>query len=254
MKIWMKIFVLAFVFSLVLQAFVSCGEPKGTETDGPTNDSESIYETEGEKETMASDNKITVDEIGNGKHVMTFVMGQERSTLVSGKWQSWSDYNHKPDTAEAGGLRDIASIYYPSIGLYDVTDPDYQEYMMQLCKMCYVDTINYYIKNTDDISDQTPWGKNFDKLTVEMLRKYGLSSTARLAKFPTDYDNEAGKALSSLLEKLGDTVLTIDGRPVLAQFSMGDMKPAQVISWKEDYADAHGGIQPFLMTWQHGDY
>ena len=49
MKIWMKIFVLAFVFSLVLQTFVSCGEPKGTETDGPTNDSESIYETEGEK-------------------------------------------------------------------------------------------------------------------------------------------------------------------------------------------------------------
>ena len=49
MKIWMKVFVLAFVFSLVLQTFVSCGEPKGTETDGPTNDSESIYETEGEK-------------------------------------------------------------------------------------------------------------------------------------------------------------------------------------------------------------
>ena len=94
MKIWMKIFVLAFVFSLVLPVFASCGESKETETEGKTGDSESIYETEGEKETMVPDNNLNVDEIGNGKHVMTFVMGQERSTLVSGKWQSWSDNNH----------------------------------------------------------------------------------------------------------------------------------------------------------------
>lgn len=191
------------------------------------------------------------------KHVMTYVMGRSRTYAESGIWQTWgfSDHlgnKHDPNTIKDDGKRDIAPVYYPSIGLYDVTDPDYQEYMMQLCKMCYIDTINYYVDNTDWISKNTNyWCKNFDNLTTKMLRKYGLSSTARLATFPEDYDVAAGEALTALIEKLGDTILTIDGRPVLGQFTMRDMTAAQAASWKASYAESHEGIEPFLLTWRH---
>ena len=197
---------------LMLFSMISCdGGPEETTGD--------------EKETM-NDNEdfVAPDEVGNGKRVMTFVMGNFQNTTTSSKWQSWNSSgetgSHQPDKTNENGLRDISSVYYPSIGLYDVTDPDYQEYMMQQCKMCYIDTINYYVGKPELIdSGKTDWGRSFDQVTVEMLRKYGLSSTARLANFPEDYDVAAGEALTALIEKLGDTVLTIDGRPVLAQFT-----------------------------------
>ena len=192
------------------------------------------------------------------KHVMTYVMGQSRTPAVGGSWREWNNMGnryHNPNTINADGLRDIASVYYPSIGPYDVTDPDYQEYMMQLCKMCYIDTINYYVRNSGCVFDETnDWSRSFDNLTVEMLHKYGLSSSARLGFFPEDYENEAGNTLTALIEKLGDTVLTIEGRPLLGQFSMRAMTIEQVIAWKESYANTHGGIKPFLMVWRHGTW
>lgn len=231
---------------LMLFSMISCdGGPEETTGD--------------EKETM-NDNEdfVAPDEVGNGKHVMTFVMGHEQNSTTSSKWREWNNTGestaHLPDKTDANGLRDIASVYYPSIGLYDVTDPDYQEYMMQLCKMCYVDTVNYYVTLNDITAGKTDWGRSFDSLTVEMLRKYGLSSSARLATFPEDYETEAGNALTTLIEKLDDTILTIDGRPVLAQFTMRDMTTEQVAAWKEAYAASHDGVEPFLMTWQHGMY
>lgn len=242
-KAWLAMLLAA----LMLFSMISCdGGPEETTGD--------------EKETM-NDNEdfVAPDEVGNGKRVMTFAMGNFQNTTTSSKWQNWNNSgetgSHQPDKTDENGLRDISSVYYPSIGLYDVTDPDYQEYMMQQCKMCYIDTINYYVAKPDHIdSGKTDWGRSFDQVTVEMLRKYGLSSTARLSNFPEDYDVAAGEALTALIEKLGDTVLTIDGRPVLAQFTFREMTPAQVASWKETYAEAHNGTEPFLMTWQHGIY
>ena len=206
-------------------------------------------------ETSENNGSTSVDEAGNGRHVMVFVMGDELNTTASKSWRKWSDNSHEPDKTVEGGLRDISSVYYPSIGLYDVMDPDYQEYMMQLCKMCYIDTLNYMVHDVDHIeADGNDWSRNFDTVTIEMLRKYGLSSTARLGTIPDDTYIEAPAALTALLEKLGDTVLTIDGRPVLAQFGTGNLEPGQLAKWKTSYANAHDGVEPFLMTWQHGKY
>ena len=213
-----------------------------------------------ETKTEYEKNKI---ETGNGKRVMTFVMGRERTKIISGSYNTWGNRGefteHKPDCTTEKGLRDIASVYYPSIGLYDVTDPDYQEYMMQLCRMCYIDTVNYYFSSADDVAAKTIWGEGFAELTVDMLRKYGLSSSARLEK-PGRYLGEdgdfhlVGDAFSAMLDRLDDTVLTIDGRPVLAQFTMALLSAKDILAWKEEYASTHGGVKPFVMTVQADRY
>jgi hypothetical protein len=111
---------------------------------------------------------------------MAFVMGAEMLPEYSGDYKTWNNkgeiFKHEPDKVTEDGLRDIASIYYPSIGLYDVTDPDYQEYMMQLCKMTYVDTLNYYVSSTSDLQSGSWWGDSFDSTTLPLLRKYALYS------------------------------------------------------------------------------
>lgn len=239
---------------LMTLSLCACGGGgKESETDMNTETNTETVETETETEAPLE----RVDETGNGNRVMTFVMGRERTTAISGSYNTWSNRGefaaHKPDCTTEDGLRDIASVYYPSIGLYDVTDPDYQEYMMQLCRMCYIDTINYYLHSTDDLSaSKSIWSKSFDDLTLDMLRKYGLSSSARLASW--DDDAKAGQYFTALLDKLEDTVLTIDGRPVLAQFTMNTMTSAQASKWKDDYAATHDGVKPFLMMPQAGGY
>jgi len=195
---------------LMTLSLCSCGGGgKESETNMNTETKTETIETETETEAPLE----RVDETGNGNRVMTFVMGRERTSAISGSYNTWNNRGefaaHKPDCTTEDGLRDISSVYYPSIGLYDVTDPDYQEYMMQLCRMCYIDTINYYLHSTDDLSpSKSIWSKSFDDLTLDMLRKYGLSSSARLASW--DDDAKAGQYFTALLDKLEDTVLTID--------------------------------------------
>jgi hypothetical protein len=126
-----------------------CGVTPQDITNVPQSDD--TLESTGAPETSASD----VNEPSTEKHVVAIVMGRARVPEISGKYNtlqnSGKDLAHTPDKVDENGLRDIASVYYPSIGLYDVTDPDYQEYMMQLCKMCYIDTINYYFSSASDV-------------------------------------------------------------------------------------------------------
>lgn len=192
--------------------------------------------------------------------VMIMVMGGEFLPQYSGSYKTWDnpgkDYvKHNPETINPNGLRDIAGAHYPSIGLYDVTDPDYQEYMMQCLKMCYIDTVNYYVERDVDIEpDKTIWGRNFDTLVIPMLRKYGLSATLRLAG-PARYADKDGnldKPFNSLLDKLGDSVAKLNGRPLVAQFSINGITPEAINKWKENYALSHNGVKPFFMTPQTG--
>ena len=192
--------------------------------------------------------------------IMIFVMGMQMIPKYSGKYEVWNnpgkDYiKHDPEKMTDKGLRDIASVYYPSIGLYDVTDPDYQEYAMQCLKMCYVDIVNYYIESDVDIaSNKTAWGVNFEQLVIPMLKKYGFAGAARIA-MPircVDADGRIDKTFNAILEKFGDNIATINGRPMLPQFSIHNMNPETVKMWKQSWAEAHNGIEPFFMTPQTG--
>ena len=171
----MKRFFTAILCIAMIITLISCGEAQpntttpDTETDAPRTDT---LGSETEEITIPSQ-----EDPKEEKHVVAVIMGRARLPEISGKYNTWQnsgkDLAHNPDKVDENGLRDIASVYYPSIGLYDVTDPDYQEYMMQLCKMTYIDTINYYVSSVSDLKDGSWWGDSFKKTTLPLLEKYG---------------------------------------------------------------------------------
>ena len=242
---------------MILSLF-ACGAPVET-----TLDSTASPDTDATPDTDALGDKTEakIDEVGNGKHVVTLLMDHERTMAYSGSYNTWGnsgkDLKHQPDKTTEDGLRDIASVYYPSIGLYDVTDPDYQEYMMQLCKMTYIDTLNYYIGTLSEVKDGAWWGDNLENNVVPMLEKYGLYATARLEKPINSMKSESDSAtviegFTTILDKLGDRVLRIDGRPVIAQFSMLGLTPEMVEDWKLDYFSKYGTVPFFMATAYEG--
>ena len=253
-----RLFTVISLMAMLLSLF-ACGAPIGT-----TADSTAPQGTDATPDTDASGNKTEakIDEIGNGKHVVALLMDHERTAAYSGSYHTWSnsgkDLKHQPDKTTEDGLRDIASVYYPSIGLYDVTDPDYQEYMMQLCKMTYVDTLNYYISTLSEVKDGAWWGDNLEINVVPMLEKYGLNATARLEKPRNSMKSENDSAtiiegFTTILNKLGNRVLRIDGRPVIAQFSIVGLTAEMVEDWKLDYFSKYGTV-PFFMATAYESY
>lgn len=256
----MKRFLTALTASLLIFSLFACSV-----SDETTRNPDDTAKTTDGTETPSSDvtsPESKVDEIGNGKHVMALLMNHERTAAYSGAYGTWGnsgkDLKHQPDKVDENGLRDIATIYYPSIGLYDVNDPDYQEYMMQLCKMSYIDTLNYYISTASEIKDGAWWGDNFTNNIAPMLRKYGLSSTARLEKPINSMKDESDtetikKAFTDIVNKLDDTILKIDGRPVLAQFTVEGLEAATIDDWKVEYLAEYGAV-PFFMLRESTSY
>ena len=253
----MKKFLTVISVMAMLLSLFACGAPVET-----TLDSTASPDTDATPDTDALGDKTEakIDEVGNGKHVVALLMDHER-IYETGGYGTWSnsgkELKHQPDKTTEDGLRDIASVYYPSIGLYDVTDPDYQEYMMQLCKMTYIDTLNYYIGTLSEVKDGAWWGDNLENNVVPMLEKYGLYATARLEKPINSMKSESDSAtviegFTTILDKLGDRVLRIDGRPVIAQFSMLGLTPEMVEDWKVEYFSKYGTVPFFMATAYEG--
>lgn len=251
--------------ALIMMPLVSCGSEQNDTTKSPDTTLEPANETNAPEtnapETDAPETELqggSEEPMDNGKHVVALLMGRARLPGISGKYNTWQNNGHSPDASDAEGRRDIASVYYPSIGLYDVTDPDYQEYMMQLCKMSYIDTLNYYVSSVADLENGSWWGDSFKKTTRPLLEKYGLSTTARLEDpdraIPESGDTTAVRnAFSSMIELLGDTVLEIDGRPVLAQFKVTDLTSDDILKWKDEHL-AKYGVVPFFMLREASTY
>lgn len=257
----MKKLTMLLLCALATMLLISCGTTPADTQEGADTTSDAAKDTTentdtSETNTAENDQPETANKVeGNGNHVVALLMGRERIPGISGQYGAWQkdgkDLAHTPDKVHENGLRDIASVYYPSIGLYDVTDPDYQEYMMQLCKMTYIDTLNYYISIASDVDEGNWWGDSFTKTTLPLLEKYGLYATARLERPGSTSAakadiNTVKTAFTKILQKLEDRVLTIDGKPVLSQFSVAGITPGLVEDWKEEYL-AEYGVSPFFM-------
>ena len=250
-----KRFLLAIMCIIAIVLFCSC-DPNTYPIEN--NAETTLQNSESDTVEAESNMPVEADPVSpkEEKHVVAVIMGRARLPEISGKYNTWQnsgkDLAHNPDKVDENGLRDIASVYYPSIGLYDVTDPDYQEYMMQLCKMTYIDTINYYVSSVSDLKDGSWWGDSFKKTTLPLLEKYGLSATARLED-PDKAIDENGdttalkNAFTDIIELLGDTVLKINERPVLAQFTVSGITPDTVEDWKVEHF-ANYGVVPFFMV------
>ncbi|MCK9479381.1 MAG: DNRLRE domain-containing protein [Firmicutes bacterium] len=191
------------------------------------------------------------DYIGNReKRVMAFVMGVMRNPEVSGRWRKWSDAGregaHIPDNAYPDGKRDIGAVHYPSVGLYDNSDPDYVEYQMQLFKMTYIDSISFYFIKDDD------WHTNtLENITVPLMKKYNIEGVGRTSSpqyFRTVEKQVGAEDMMNHMDKymkiLEPVALKIDGRQVFTLFDTAGIDNEHYIDWKNRYQ-----TEPFLMRW-----
>ncbi|MBN1457046.1 MAG: choice-of-anchor D domain-containing protein, partial [Sedimentisphaerales bacterium] len=84
-----------------------------------------------------------------------------RTPEYSGYWKGWNQYSHNPAVLDGNGRPDIASVCYPSVGYYDMADPDLVEYHCQSMKMAGIDGVIF------DLSFYST-----DMATVNMISDY----------------------------------------------------------------------------------
>jgi len=112
------------------------------------------------------------------KAVFVHVMVSFTSKDFSGRWRGWNYSNsrvkHDPEKRNPDGRPDIASIYYPRIGTYDMTDPDYVEYHCQLVKMTGLDGMMFDLPFGS--GEEWSWGRKSMRLYVEYMKRYGLEA------------------------------------------------------------------------------
>lgn len=98
-----------------------------------------------------------------------------QSPEISGYWGvHWTMSNKNPDHILEGGKRDIAAHYYPLIGPYDSSDPDYLEYALTCIKLAGIDgiLIDYYGKwNFNDYAQLL----QASNAVIDMCKKVGLN-------------------------------------------------------------------------------
>lgn len=169
------------------------------------------------------------------KLVVSVEMGVSRTPDISGAWRYWHNNRHKPDSfLQSTGLRDIASPYYPAIGVYDDSDTMAIEYKCQLLKMCGIDAISFIapIKTVDD-----PWFVQKQQAHLPYLQKYALKAFPR-------YQAGDTSQMSGIMELFNNTQqLYMDDRPVFSFFNV-DMPRQLLDTWRQSRS-SRGGV--FLM-------
>jgi hypothetical protein len=182
----------------------------------------------------------------------------------SGSWGSWAQgywkegvyYAHNPFNRDANGRPDIASVYYPSVGYYDMNDPCLVEYHCQIMKMAGIGGIifdlgkysmdmskvyvmshylnmmaQYNLKSVVCYEDRSHWDTNGITRTVAVNRAYG------------DMNNWLALFMNS------GTQYYVSGiRPLFVLFSYGEDKndnpdkgqsllyPAEISTWLNSYS------------------
>lgn len=114
------------------------------------------------------------------KTVFVHEMTSFRTPGYSGWWDGWNygykigedQYYHSPWVLDASGKPDIASVYYPSVGCYDMKDPCLVEYHCQIMKMAGIGgaifDLGFYSMDMDNVSMITNY--------LSIMAQYGLKS------------------------------------------------------------------------------
>jgi hypothetical protein len=95
-----------------------------------------------------------------------------RTPQYSGSWSGWNSYSHNPLVLDANGKPDIASVYYPSVGYYDMKDPCLVEYHCQSLKMAGIGGVifdlGYYSMDMNTVNMITNY--------LDIMSQYGLKA------------------------------------------------------------------------------
>ena len=187
------------------------------------------------------------------KHVLAFIMGNERNIVHTGQWRGWNnagrDSGHKPDDEYPDGKRDIAGVFYPSIGLYDALDPDYLEYRLQLFKMAYIDTASYYTIPDDDFKNiiKTDLLPLLEKYDITACLRLSASTYAALGLSEEEWKKKFFDEIDEYVALFGERNLRIDNRPVVVIFNGAGITADEVREWKSKFEKEED--VPFVMRW-----
>ncbi len=189
-----------------------------------------------------------------------------KTTDYSGQWGGWDYSNacvsHNPSTFDAQGKRDIASVYYPSVGCYDMNDPDLVEYHCQLMKMAELDGAIFDLT----FYDMSPANISMMNAYMSGMTEYGLQSVVCYEdKVHWLWDNPATRAIA-VNRAYGDmdnwlnmfinssTQYYVSGsRPLCLMFSYEQydetlgtscLSPTEITSWLSGFA---GTDQPVML-------
>lgn len=180
---------------------------------------------------LANDGKVPPPE----RKVIAVAMSVSSTMEGSGRWRTWQNNKHNPEKRTSDGRRDIASVFYPSIGLYDVSDPDYIDCACQLMHLAGIDAITFFTPNTAD-----GWRMNALKRWGDVMKKYNLTG------MPRPQPKSRVEDLDQLMAVFKPVAFTYHGRPLLPFFNIDPSTLPALSHWKESFAPAS---KPILVKW-----
>lgn len=170
------------------------------------------------------------------RQVIIMGMLTARTPTTSGRWRTWQNNKHNSDTREADGKRDISSVFYPAIGVYDASDPAYIDYTCQLLSMAGIDAISFYTPSAADawhMETLTNW--------VSVMKKYGLKG------MPRPQPKTPVQDLDTFMAIFKPVAFLHNGRPLIPFFSSGDSTFLQALAeWKAAFPEPD---RPYLVRW-----
>jgi len=208
------------------------------------------------------------------KAVFAHVMVSFQSKAHSGAWSGWNYSNrfvrNDPDARDEKGRPKVASVYYPLIGRYDMTDPHTAECHCQLAKMAGIDGFMFDLGFYYKPGTRAPtWRVAAMKLYADVMARYGLKAIVvyedkahfiwnRRLKTRPETVAACHAGMNAWMKVFEKVQYRIAGRGVLMFFSYGDKVPGkgvgrlsgkELAAWAERFAPDK---RPILATqwWQ----
>lgn len=182
---------------------------------------------------------------------------------ISGYWgQHWTQpYDRNPEIILPNGRRDIASYYYPLIGTYDSSDPNYLEYAVTLIKLSGIDGIMIDYYGHLDFHDYAKLHEATN-LVIQKIKEVGL-------QFSIVYEDNAANEIANLIDEnitniaiqhikyldenyfSDQNYFNLDNQPVLLNFGPIHLKSDE--QWLKIFQSINDKII-FLPLTFHSDY
>ncbi len=121
-------------------------------------------------------------------HYMPWFFNMEQD----GYWgQHWTMTNKDPNVMDENGKREIASHYYPLIGVYSSNDNDLQEYHLLLMKLSGIDGVIFDWYSSRDVNDYNAL-KNSTESFITEIEDVGLEFAIMYEDKTAQYTTQEG--------------------------------------------------------------
>ncbi len=193
------------------------------------------------------------------KQVYAHVMVSFRNKRISGEWHGWNHSNqavtNNPEIVGEDGNPQIASVFTPAMGLYDMLDPATAEAHCRLAKAAGIDGFWFDVVFAPD----TEWRGDAVQLYVDAMQRHGLKGAivyedkGHWVWNPTITNREDAvqASLSDLdawLEMMEPVQVKVNGKPLIGFFSYEDDIPGKGVSRLQP-----GELRPWLESFDENE-